>query len=67
VVVHAEPPIEGDGVLKCLDLGGIDFDRRHQDTFPGAMDSVFIASIVIVDHPSLLSALYRRCQHIIMR
>src|SRR5918994_1378348 len=32
VVVHAEPPIEGDGVLECLDLSGIDFDRRHQDT-----------------------------------
>jgi hypothetical protein len=46
VVVHAEPPIEGDGVLECLDLSGIDFDGRHQDTFPGAMDSVFIESIV---------------------
>jgi hypothetical protein len=32
-VVHAEPPIEGDGVLECLDLSGIDFDGRHQDTF----------------------------------
>jgi hypothetical protein len=32
VVAHAEPPIEGNGVLEYLDLGGIDFDGRHQDT-----------------------------------
>lgn len=32
VVMHAEPLIERDGVLECLDLSGIDFDGRHHDT-----------------------------------
>ena len=32
VVVHGEPPVELDGGLERLDVGGIDFDGRHQET-----------------------------------
>ena len=51
VVVRAEPLVEGDAALECLDLGGIDFDRRHHASFRRAMDPVFIEAIIIVYPP----------------